>query len=197
MFGLAVGLGWTKSSGSGLAWTTEAECAGEGVEDNVGGMAACIGCSADHKSPPPLPAKPRPLYHPAGGDDGEEHGWGRTERTPRGTLWRSSYRRVKCHQFQKHNTRRASAMMQWALSTVGMLALAGSVVSQPLPISGRLCGRVYDGIGGLSNSCAPWMKGYPEPARQDTAPSSCPTTLVVHHRCRFDTCSPFVVIQCI
>lgn len=28
-------------------------------------------------------------------------------------------------------------------------------------ISGAECGRRYDGIGGLSNSCAPWLKAYP------------------------------------
>ena len=34
-------------------------------------------------------------------------------------------------------------------------------------ISGARCGRTFDGIGGLSNSCAPWLRGYNESVRQD------------------------------
>jgi galactosylceramidase len=36
-----------------------------------------------------------------------------------------------------------------------------------LPVSGLKCGRTYDGIGGLSNSCAPWLRGYNESVFSD------------------------------
>ena len=32
----------------------------------------------------------------------------------------------------------------------------------PLPVSAESCGRTYEGIGGLFNSDAPWLTGYPE-----------------------------------
>lgn len=31
--------------------------------------------------------------------------------------------------------------------------------SSALPVSGATCGRMYEGIGGLINSDAPWLKG--------------------------------------
>ena len=52
-----------------------------------------------------------------------------------------------------------------------MLALLGASVFSSTPIvidpSAGARGRVYDGIGGLSNSCAPWLRSYREPQRSD------------------------------
>ena len=42
-------------------------------------------------------------------------------------------------------------------------------VGEPLalPVSGAACGRTYEGIGGLINSDAPWLKGFPAKQRSD------------------------------
>eukprot|EP00729_Bicosta_minor_P008672 gene8672-28576_t len=39
--------------------------------------------------------------------------------------------------------------------------------SSALPVSGATCGRMYEGIGGLINSDAPWLKGFPDKQRSD------------------------------
>ena len=50
-----------------------------------------------------------------------------------------------------------------------MLAMTSLVhtTSTSVPVSGATCGRRYDGIGGLSNSCAPWLRAYNQSARDD------------------------------
>ena len=37
----------------------------------------------------------------------------------------------------------------------------------PLPMGGGACARKFEGIGGLLNSDAPWLRGFPEPQRSD------------------------------
>jgi galactosylceramidase len=43
---------------------------------------------------------------------------------------------------------------------------ADGSVAAPLPV-GDTCSRKYEGIGGLLNSDAPWLRGFPEPQRSD------------------------------
>ena len=45
------------------------------------------------------------------------------------------------------------------------LAQSTAAVPAPLPISAAHCGRMYEGIGGLLNSDAPWLRAFPEPQR--------------------------------
>eukprot|EP01050_Picozoa_sp_SAG11_P003574 SAG11_NODE_205_length_12427_cov_8.010140_7_plen_910_part_00 len=46
-------------------------------------------------------------------------------------------------------------------------AMAAASSGLSLPIGGAQCGRKYEGIGGLLNSDAPWLRGYPEPQRSE------------------------------
>eukprot|EP01045_Picozoa_sp_COSAG04_P017034 COSAG04_NODE_1476_length_6578_cov_2.265010_8_plen_98_part_00 len=48
-----------------------------------------------------------------------------------------------------------------------LLLLLPASSALPIPIGGAGCGRKYEGIGGLLNSDAPWLRGYPEPQRSD------------------------------
>ena len=48
---------------------------------------------------------------------------------------------------------------------LGLSFCAAAKGGAPLPISGSTCGRRYDGIGGLSNSCAAWLLAYNETVR--------------------------------
>ena len=49
-----------------------------------------------------------------------------------------------------------------------LLAVAqGPSPSQRVPISSSECGRMYEGIGGLLNSDAPWLRAYPQQQLSD------------------------------
>ena len=58
-------------------------------------------------------------------------------------------------------------MAQLCLRALLLLAPALAVAATSLPIGGTQCGRKYEGIGGLLNSDAPWLRGYPEPQRSE------------------------------
>lgn len=46
-------------------------------------------------------------------------------------------------------------------------SVAVTYITSTMPVGGSGCGREYDGIGGLANSCAPWLRSYPEAARTE------------------------------
>lgn len=54
-----------------------------------------------------------------------------------------------------------------AFVLVAAASAASSLDTGSISVDGATAskGRRYDGIGGLSNSCAPWLKSYPEPQR--------------------------------
>ena len=58
--------------------------------------------------------------------------------------------------------------MRWFSLAVGLIA-ARSAASESIRIDSSQAsnGRSYDGIGGLSNSCAPWLRSFPEQQRSD------------------------------
>ena len=55
-------------------------------------------------------------------------------------------------------------LTRWSLAPVllAVVLLPCYADLPPLPISAKRCGRTYEGIGGLFNSDAPWLTGYPE-----------------------------------
>ena len=52
--------------------------------------------------------------------------------------------------------------MSWVSVTVALVTVvavpAVAATDAAITVGGGSCGRIYDGIGGLSNSCAPWLK---------------------------------------
>jgi len=57
--------------------------------------------------------------------------------------------------------------MRFVSLLAAMAAASSAAAAAPLPIDSTRCGRMYEGIGGLLNSDAPWLKGYPEAQRSD------------------------------
>jgi hypothetical protein len=62
---------------------------------------------------------------------------------------------------------RSGLLLVGAATAATAAAAAAAVATAPLPVIGGTarCGRMYEGIGGLLNSDAPWLRAYPEPQR--------------------------------